>query len=151
MSQQQTGLSFLKKMIQMYIVVVIISFKKQTFKWVQTSPVFVQWLRLVHSPQDKNIFFLEYYAPYAHYLINFLCIICYNDHFTWRKCILFGSDKVRQNILWCLWFLCIKSLFNFKKVFWKIFIHGYLMYSISNDYERTMNMPIKILRIYIPF
>ena len=32
-------------------------------------------LRPVHSPRDKNIFFLGYYAPYVRYLIDFLYII----------------------------------------------------------------------------
>ena len=38
-------------------------------------------------------------------LIDFLCIICYNDHFTRRN---------QEKIHWCHGFLCIKTLFNFK-------------------------------------
>ena len=43
------------------------------------------------------------------------------------------------------------QMFNFKlevvcyKVYWKIFIHGYLMYGISDDHERTMTMPVRML------
>ena len=44
-------------------------------------------------PRDKSILFLEYYAPCIRYLIDFLCIIVYNDHFTRRKCILSEPDK----------------------------------------------------------
>ena len=39
----------------------------------------------------------------------------YNDHFTRRKCILSGSDKVQQKRLSFHQVLCIKASFNFKQ------------------------------------
>ena len=56
----------------------------------------------------KNIFFLKYYAQCVCYLVDFLSILCYNNY---RKCILFGPDKVPEKILRCHRFLCIKTSF----------------------------------------
>ena len=89
-------------------------------------------------PRDKNIFFLEYFAPCACYLIDFLCIIYYNDHFTRRKCISSGADTVKYQKKYSgvLDFFASKLRL---KIYWKIFIHGCLMYRISDDHEMSMN------------
>ena len=34
-----------------------------------------------------------------------------------------------------------------QKIYWKIFIHGYLMYGISNDHKMSMNKALKSLSI----
>ena len=47
-------------------------------------------------PWNKSIFFLKCYAPCVLYSIDFLCIICHNDHFRQRKCILSWPDKVPE-------------------------------------------------------
>ena len=96
-------------------------------------------LRRIHSPRDKSILFFENYAPCICYLIDFLCIICYNDHFTWRKCILYGPGKGSTEYTLVSLIFMHQNFAQLQKVNWKIVIHRYLMYRISDDHKRTMN------------
>ena len=50
----------------------------------------------------------------------------------WRKSILSRSDKYNSGVNN---FLYIKTLFNFKKFYWKMFIHGCLLNRISDDHK----------------
>ena len=48
----------------------------------------VLWcIDLLDCVNKTSIFFHEYHAPCVRYCIDFLWIMCYNNSFTWRKCI----------------------------------------------------------------
>ena len=79
--------------------------------------------RPVHSPRDENIFFLEYYAPCVCYLIDFLCLKCYNDHFTVFSCQENAFYPNRTSSIFMH-----QNFVQLQKVYWKIFIHRYLIY-----------------------
>ena len=49
---------------------------------------------------------------------------------------------MKCNRIWCRRFLGIKTSFNFKKVYWEVFIHGYLTDKIPNGHEISMARPL---------
>ena len=71
-------------------------------------------------PWDKSIYFLEYYAPCLGYLIDFLCIICYNDHFMRSKCIYVDWIKYLKKILSSHGFYALKLCSTSKNLLEKI-------------------------------
>ena len=83
---------------------------------------------------------MEYYASCVRFFVISILVhnikLSYNNYFTQRKC----PDRIicHKKCSGVIDFYALLNFVQLQNFYWKMFIHGYLMYRISNDNKMSV-------------